>query len=186
MNIHEKGHAPYELCKIPESKKERGSTGTSSCFSQDTTSSVFPCFFHVDFPFSFHPFFHLGMAWHGSTMSFCMWALLAEKMHMASRGTAPWFFLRCIEKANRDEVKITDKKDKNEHKKKLKSHFGLEIPLLILLMSTAADSGHIFSITMPTTLSFSIRGNCGEDMQLCRSLLPHIPDLLLLPPIACQ
>lgn len=118
MNIHKtKGHAPHELCKTPEQKK-KGEHRNIFMFFKDTTSSVFPCFFHVDFPFSFHPFFHLGMAWHGSTMSFCMWALLAEKMHMASRGIAPrFFFFAMYRKGSRGEVKITDKKNQNEHKK---------------------------------------------------------------------
>jgi hypothetical protein len=56
-------------CAKDTGPKKKGSTGTSSCFSQDTTQR-FPCFHHVDFHFFFlfslfKPLFHPGMAWHG-------------------------------------------------------------------------------------------------------------------------
>jgi len=98
--------------------KKEGSTGTSSCFSQDTTQR-FPCFFHVDFiSFSFQPFFHLGMAWHGSTMSFCMWALLAEKNAYGIEGIAPWFFCYAMyRRCSRGEAKTQTKRTKMNTKK---------------------------------------------------------------------
>lgn len=171
MNIHEKGRAPYELCKTPEQKK-RGTQEHLHVFHKDTTQR-FPCFFHVDFiSFSFQPFFHLGMAWHGSTMSFCMWALLAEKNAYGIEGIAPWFFCFAMyRRCSRDGAKTQTKRTKMNTKKVeiTLSHEGFLF--LILLTSTAAASGRIFSIAMACPLSLSVRGNCGDDMQLRRSLL---------------
>jgi len=48
---------------------------------------------------------------------------------------------------------------------------------LTLLTSTAAASGRIFSIAMASALFLSVRGNCGDDMQLCRSLLLRYSEL---------
>ena len=117
MNIHEKGRAPYELCKTPEQKK-RGAQEHLHVFHK-IPPSVFLVFFHVDFiSFSFQPFFHLGMAWHGSTMSFCMWALLAEKNAYGIEGIAPWFFCFAMyRRGSRDEAKTQTKRTKMNTKK---------------------------------------------------------------------
>jgi hypothetical protein len=132
-NIHEKGHAHHMDCARHRSRKKGGAQEHLHVFLK-IPPKRFPCSLSCWFSFSFSfltilPSRHgVGM---GFTTSFCMWALLAEKMHMASRVIAPpmvFLFFAMYRKAAGIQARPQTKRTKMNTKKVEINHWTQDLP----------------------------------------------------------